>query len=107
MRPLYRTRSLQDSLRKWSGKQGSFHQYRQSHWRTAIFPRDGATGDFAAFWDTALQNGAVEIAPSPTKLGPLQRGVVSAALRHVAGRPASAEGQEVELFHSVALRDGE
>ncbi len=108
LRPLYRTRSLQDSLLAWSGKRMSFHQYLQEHWRTAVFPKAAkASGDFAAFWDEALERGWVQVEASPTRVGPFRKGVVPSALRQVAGRTKEPNGTEFELYHSVALRDGE
>lgn len=52
--PLYQTRSLAESLMKWSGINGSWLDYLKSTWKSQIL--SGAVG-FGASWNAVLEKG--------------------------------------------------
>lgn len=105
IQPLYQTRAFEDTLLRWSGKPGTFHDYLKEHWRTRLFPRQREAGDFVAFWDTLLQRGYVELPVATPTLSPLRPAVVADAAGQVARRERPS-GPEVQLFETVALREG-
>jgi len=117
IRPLYDTRAFEDSLLRWSGRDLSFHDYLKRYWQTEIFPRQGEWDDFTAFWDQMLQRGFLEVTPPRQDLSPLSWDEVAAALRNpplAKGGPGGVQSAlrpppstlEVEVFESVALREG-
>lgn len=54
--PIFKTRSFQDSLLKWSGSKVSYHDYIMINWEKEYFPHSNNT-DFRAFWNRSLGNG--------------------------------------------------
>ena len=54
--PLFNTRSFQDSLLKWSGKDISYHDYIVASWEKEFFPKSGLK-EFKTFWNSSLSNG--------------------------------------------------
>ncbi|MFQ5811548.1 MAG: 4Fe-4S dicluster domain-containing protein, partial [Armatimonadota bacterium] len=106
IRRLYDTRAFEDSLLKWSGSALTFHQYLKRHWEKHVFPRQSEFGDFETFWDAILQRGSLEV-PSPQSPPSLKRSEAAAALKGLApAAQGSGERLEVEVFESVALREG-
>ncbi len=105
IRPLYDTRAFEDSLLKWSGEDVSFHEYLKRHWRTSVFPRQTEFSDFQSFWDAMLQRGFIEVPPSQDAPS-LQWGDAAAGARALATTLSPGSDLEVEVFETVALREG-
>jgi len=65
--PIYKTRSAQETLMKWSGNNSDYHSFIQSTWEKLLFP---ASLGFTEHWNESLHNGVAEIiptqSPSPT-----------------------------------------
>lgn len=106
IRPLYRTRAFEDSLLRWMNRPEGFHAYLQAHWRKHIYPRAGGSGSFEDFWNRALQSGCVVTPPQSPTHYQLRQSVVADALRQVIQQPRSSDSYEIELYETVALRDG-
>lgn len=115
IRPLYDTRSFEDSLLKWmkdAGRGGSavssadsWYDYLKSYWKNNIHSRNrkgiGAAG-FADFWVELLQAGVfVTSNRSSSSARPFR---LSALQGVKAGK--TAEGYELALYETVGLRDG-
>ena len=69
--PLYTTRQKEAVLLRWMSASGPFNEsaYRdhvKKYWETAIYPLAGTNADFAAFWQSSLHDGVIELAPAPT-----------------------------------------
>ncbi len=60
IRPIFNTRTAQDSLLKWSGNETTFYEYLKDHWKKAIFPLTKSSGTFYRFWVKSLQDGVFE-----------------------------------------------
>jgi len=97
--PLFATRDAVESFAAWSGRPMPALQALHEHWKTAVFPRQKAVGDFEAFWNAALQKGAaqVEAGSAPT----YREGRVAGA-----ARAARKDGYELLLYAKVGLGDG-
>ena len=63
LEPLGNTRSILESLAKWSGESQSAYEILKANWEKAIHPRTKA-GPFQAFWDQAVHDGFVETRPA-------------------------------------------
>jgi len=72
--PLGDTRPLVESLALWSGEPRGALELVREHWRSDVFPHQGGEREFEAFWDAAVQRGAVEITPAPSRAGAFRPG---------------------------------
>jgi len=112
--PLFETRSAQESLLKWLGHEpADYYTYLRDFWQKNIFPRQRELHDFQSFWDRSLQDGVVTLPPlhaavvEPKFHDNWTAAVTSIRDEQAKGLPAnSAEHYEVQLYESVALRDG-
>jgi molybdopterin-containing oxidoreductase family iron-sulfur binding subunit len=97
--PLFATRDAVESLGAWSGHPVQALAAVRAHWKGAMFPRQKAVADFDAFWNGALQKGAVQV----EALGAprYREGRVEGP-----ARPARNEGYELLLYAKVGLGDG-
>ncbi len=61
--PLGNTRQAIETIAAFSGAPRSAYDAIRAHWKARVFPRQQATEDFEQFWKSALETGAVEMAP--------------------------------------------
>ena len=66
IRPLYNTRSFQESLLAWIKKEkkvshSSWYDYVRWYWRRKIYSKTALTQGFEKFWYDVLQNGFVDL----------------------------------------------
>jgi MoCo/4Fe-4S cofactor protein with predicted Tat translocation signal len=59
--PLFKTRAAQESLMKWAGIEGNYHDYIQKYWEQTLFSNQSVYLAFTDFWNHSLQNGVVKI----------------------------------------------
>ncbi|HZD94161.1 MAG TPA: hypothetical protein VE133_07900, partial [Candidatus Sulfotelmatobacter sp.] len=109
--PLFGTRSAQESLLKWLGReQPDYYTYLREHWQKNIFTRQKDVHDFQSFWERSLQDGVVAVSPKTTASAPdLHANWRAAVDRSTAQRQrshAADDRYELHLYESVALRDG-
>jgi molybdopterin-containing oxidoreductase family iron-sulfur binding subunit len=110
--PLFDTRAVQDSLLKWSGRDGDYHSSLRAFWAERIFPRQDRFEGFDAFWDRCLENGVFSLPePEGARSPSMQADWRTAArtlLEQDAQNRASPRGDRYELFvhETVAMRDG-
>ncbi len=111
--PLFDTRSAQESLLKWLGHEPSdYHAYLREFWQKNMFPRQHEVHDFQSFWDQSLQKGLVVLPAPHVAAEPKFHGNWKAAVTSIVeeqGRLRQASGADhydLQLYESVALRDG-
>jgi Fe-S-cluster-containing dehydrogenase component/anaerobic selenocysteine-containing dehydrogenase len=75
----------------------------QEFWRRELFPRQTRVRDFQTFWDLAVRDGHVELAPPRGEAGSFTLPAGAAILR--ATRPA-AQTYDLVLYPKVGLLDG-
>ena len=61
--PLGKTRSILESLARWSGRDESAYEILRANWEQSIHPQSNSMVDFASFWDQAVHDGFVQVAP--------------------------------------------
>jgi len=130
--PMFETRAAQDSLLAWLGDPRApgrdFHAHLRAYWLDHLHPRQQHEPalDPDRFWDRALEAGFLDLtasasasaatasaaaafaSPLPT-LTAFSADVDTAAARlrrTLSGQPAPADRYELQLYESVALRDG-
>ncbi len=99
LQPLGGTRSILESLARWSGREDSAYNLLRDHWRTAIFPR-AKVSSFQAFWDQSLHDGFAEFEAPAATLGDFQMDAVAAV-----GVEATDGGDILVLYSKVGLTD--
>ncbi len=78
LQPLGETRSILESLARWSGSEDSEYDILRSSWEKNILPRVDA-GAFREFWDQAVHDGFVDVKPVETTVGEFKTAAVSLA----------------------------
>jgi molybdopterin-containing oxidoreductase family iron-sulfur binding subunit len=99
--PIFDTRSFQDSLLKWSGRETTWHDYLVSSWQDEYFPRSGISS-FQQFWNKCLGDGVFSYS-APVKDKVVFRSGVLSSINTNAEQP---EGYEIIFLESVALGNG-
>jgi MoCo/4Fe-4S cofactor protein with predicted Tat translocation signal len=61
IRPLFSTRHAQETLLSWAGNTTEYRTYIQNYWKSNLMGMQSAFGDFTAFWNNSLRDGAVEL----------------------------------------------
>ena len=73
--PLGKTRSILESLARWSGQESTALDIVRATWERDILPRTKST-EFQQFWDQAVHDGFVEVTPLDSAVGEFQTNVV-------------------------------
>lgn len=102
LQPLGKTRSILESLARWSGSDESAWTILRSSWEKNVFPRAGAEENgkaFREFWDQAVHDGFVEVQPEKTNVGEFKTDAVKPA-------PAAPAGDYcLTLYPRIGLTD--
>ena len=110
--PLGDTRSLIESMSLWAtGKPTAARDLVRGHWEREIYPRasatPGASATFAAFWDSSLERGVVEIPAAkpaaPSRPRPFDQSPVRAILRP---DDLAAASFALVLYPKIGMLDG-
>ncbi|MCR8558724.1 TAT-variant-translocated molybdopterin oxidoreductase [Mucilaginibacter sp. BJC16-A38] len=104
--PVYDTRQAEQSLMKWSDNPlKDYYSYVRNNWNTSLLAKGGLSGQSG--WETLLQTGFVKAAPvtggSYTFAKDLNA-VAQTILDH--SKELAGDKTEVQLYQSVAMRDG-
>ena len=99
LQPLGGTRSILESLARWSGDSRSAYDILRANWRSNISQRVESQ-PFQAFWDKAVHDGFVETNVTPTASGEFR----SEAVALVAGEP-TGDDYTLSLYSKIGLTD--
>jgi molybdopterin-containing oxidoreductase family iron-sulfur binding subunit len=100
--PLFSTRSMQDSLLTWMGKDVVYRDYIKETWQSVCFSKQSNHLLFNDFWNHSLQAGVFE----PGTEGGSPAAFDWMALDKHSPSPLTPSEIEVELFESIAIGDG-
>ncbi|MES2836325.1 MAG: TAT-variant-translocated molybdopterin oxidoreductase [Bacteroidota bacterium] len=104
--PLFNTRSAQESLLKWSGSAiTNYQDYVKAYWEKNMFPLQLAESNFANFWQKALHNGVMELAPVAAATLTFAADVNAAASK-IAESTAKVGAWEITLNQKTAMGNG-
>lgn len=103
IRPIFKTRSAQESLLTWAGKSTDFLSFIQSYWKENLFTLQAENTNFQDFWNKSLQKGIFD----PPKKDEVKENLVWVG-EDISNISISnkSEGLELVLYETVALRDG-
>ena len=78
LQPLGETRSILESLARWSVSEETAYNILRASWETNILPRAaGNKKAFREFWDQSVHDGFVEVTPVQSKVGEFTQEAVS------------------------------
>ena len=102
LRPLGKTRAVLESLAAWSNRPTTAYAALQAHWEAEIFPNrnPAAAEPFLAFWESALHDGVVELAPKETKTAEFNVDAISPVEQQKV-----TEAFSLVLYSKVAIPD--
>ncbi len=101
LQPLGDTRSILESLARWSGRSESALDILKSFWKTSVLPR--ATDNdkaFREFWDQAVHDGIVTLPAGESPAGEFQPDAVT-----LASAPGSPGDYCLSLVSRIGLTD--
>ncbi|WP_374166552.1 TAT-variant-translocated molybdopterin oxidoreductase [Arcticibacter sp. MXS-1] len=99
--PVFNTRQAEQSLLIWSNNpQKNYYQYVKAYWEKNLLPAAGKS------WKQLLQTGFVYTGEKPAGVYSFAGNVAAAAQTIGAQSRALAKDIEVQLYESVAMRDG-
>ncbi|MCB0707321.1 MAG: TAT-variant-translocated molybdopterin oxidoreductase, partial [Saprospiraceae bacterium] len=108
--PLFKTRQAEESLLRWANSpnlditaEQPYYNYLQASWEQNIFPLQNSYATFQAFWDSALHDGVLHIAPAPVSV--VYGGNPASAASSVSA-PSSSE-VEIAFFETVNMGHGQ
>ncbi len=104
IRKIFKTRQFQDTLLTWSGESMPYLDFIKQYWKENIYPETGSSEPFERFWDQSLHDGVVMITPPVSAQPQFIKGALEMAARTIDS--PQKEGIELELYESVALRNG-
>ena len=100
--PLTGTRSILESLARWSGQPKAAYDILRSHWQNSVHSRSTTTQPFQDFWDRAVHDGFVDVAcritPQPASFRPDTVKLVARAAR-------SERFHALRCIHKIGLTD--
>ena len=107
LRPLNRTRSILESLARWTGRDATASEVVREHWEEAIFTRrvDAAAQDFTQFWEQTLHDGFVAVKPRTVEVESFQMDAVKAIEERPPTDAPSPDGYSLVLHTNVAIPD--
>lgn len=101
--PIFDTRSFQDNLLNWMGKDELYSDYLKEKWKEQYFPYSKIEG-FEAFWKGSLRDGVFGYKPDLEGQTIIHTEPLILALQNV--DLPQKEGFEVVFYSSVALANG-
>ena len=99
LHPLGETRSILESLARWSGSNESAYDILRSTWNRNILPRVESQ-PFQSFWDKAVHDGFVETSPAAVSASEFQAQAVTMAEQQSPG-----DDYALVLYSKVGLTD--
>ena len=106
--PVYETRQAEQSLLIWSAAPvKDYYTYVRNNWDKNILAKGGLSGQKG--WETVLQTGFIKVADKAAGSYTFSKdlnGVAQTILNQSSKQAASAGSFEIQLYQSIALRDG-
>tara|TARA_B100000809_G_scaffold20912_1_gene18486 strand:- start:13239 stop:16415 length:3177 start_codon:yes stop_codon:yes gene_type:complete len=104
--PLFDTRQVQESLMKWTGTEGSYHDYIKAYWKENVFPKTEALL-FIDFWNLSIHDGVVETKIEKKALNTINLTEnVSKAATKVANIKVDSSAYELTLYIKEGIGHG-
>jgi len=100
LRPLFNTRSVLETLARWSGSTQHTLSLVQATWKDQIFRRQQRVSTFQEFWDNTLLAGFAEVDPRPVSLDAFHADAVK-----LIGGPAVGKSYSVVLHSKLSMPD--
>ena len=103
IRPIFKTRSLLESLSAWMGAPQDARAIVMAHWESAVHPRSNSGVAFSKFWDETLRDGVAAVDVAPVEAAVYQEGSAGAV---AAKGHAGGDAFTVVAYPKVGISDG-
>ncbi|HMT30710.1 MAG TPA: 4Fe-4S dicluster domain-containing protein, partial [Bacteroidia bacterium] len=104
IRPLFKTRQMQDSLIQWAGlPYQDYMTFIQANWSKSIYAMQTGITSYDAFWTKSLQEGVFEVASAATAATPFNGDLSTAATAAASGK---SDGIEIIIYEKTGLGNG-
>ncbi len=104
---LFDTRQYQDSMMKWSGQSGTYHDLIKSVWQNYSASVGDASILFDDFWFNALRNGSVSVrVPAADVPSKFSKASLASAANGLKNAKAAGGDFEVSLYTKVGIGNG-
>ena len=107
IQPLFQTRAWQESLLKWSGNDGSYHNFIQATWQANLANYGGLLTSFENTWYQAVHDGVFTATVAPVATPSVFAGDVNGAAAAAKQSASGAGAFELELYTTEAIGDGQ
>ena len=97
--PLGQTRSILESLARWSGQSATAYDLVRANWEDDILTRANASS-FQAFWDKSVHDGFIEVKPRAVETSEFQSSIVK-----LVPKVTSQGDYCLSLYSKVGLTD--
>jgi molybdopterin-containing oxidoreductase family iron-sulfur binding subunit len=101
IRPLFKTRAMQESLLKWAQTETDYLDYIKSYWEKNIYPSSGFSGSFYEFWNKILHDGVFELINTINSQINFSKEAIIKSVKS-----SESSGIELELYESVGVGVG-
>lgn len=102
IRPLFSTRSVEESFLKWMKQTVSWHDYLKSYWQQKFYPRFARGRSFEVFWEDLLKKGVLE---DSSQRSSYARSFQMSSLSRV-NEPALKKDYLLSLYEKAHIHDG-
>ncbi len=101
IRPIFKTRAVQDSLLKWAGHEENYHSFMKRYWEENMY--DNSELLFTEFWNKRIHDGVFEA----EKLVVADEFKLDESLEILRGlKAASSDGIDLLLYTNVSVGTG-
>ncbi len=101
IRPIFNTRSAQESLLKWTANETSYLDFIKTRWENEVFPKSDFNGSFYNFWNKCVHDGVYESTLNIKLEINYSASVIPASIEE-----SNSDGYELEVYESVGVGDG-
>lgn len=105
IKPIFRTRAMQESLLKWIGRSETWYAYLKQNWESGMFSTVKDAVIPTAFWNTTVKNGVYTLSPAPSSPVTEIKSDLNSAAGTIAGLKTEGEFDLV-AYVSPNIRDG-
>ncbi|NCN95094.1 MAG: 4Fe-4S dicluster domain-containing protein, partial [Bdellovibrionales bacterium] len=113
IRPLYDTRSFEESLLVWTKALGgsggllessSWYEYLKAYWKSSVYSKASSAKSFENFWNDSLKSGVVDLSGSKSLS---RKSFQFQAISAISSSRSSISGMELSLYSTVGLGSGD
>lgn len=104
IRPIFKTRSAQQSLLQWAGIEQDFRSFMQQYWQENLYPKAQNEISFTDFWNKKVHDGVFASGETEANVFSLNMEASLNALSNL--KATSTDGIDLVLYTNVSVGSG-